>query len=75
MRDIPGVFLYLDDILILGATEMKCLRLVVSALQTAVLKLSINKCTIDVTSVAYLDYRIDREGLYPTDEAFFFLFL
>ena len=38
LRDIPGVFLYLDSILISGTTEvehMKLLRLVLSALQTA----------------------------------------
>ena len=71
LRDIPGVFLYLDDILISGATEvehMGRLRLVLSALQTAGLRLSIEKCTIGVTSVTYLGYRIDKEGLHPTDD-------
>ena len=39
-----------------------------SANQTAGLKLSIDKCTIGVTSVACLGYRIDKEGLHPTDK-------
>ena len=71
LRDIPGVFLYLDDILIAGTTDvehMKRLRLVLSALQTAGLKLSIGKCTKGVTSVTYLGCRIGNEGLHPTDE-------
>ena len=49
LRDIPGAFLYLDDILITRTTEvehMKRLRLVLSALLTAGLKLSIDKCTM-----------------------------
>ena len=56
LRYIPGVFLYLDDILIARTTEvehMKCFRLVLSVLQTAGLKLSIDKCTIGVSSVNY----------------------
>ena len=49
LRDNPGVFLNLHDILISGTTEaeyMKCLRLVLSALQTLGLKLSIGKCSL-----------------------------
>ena len=71
LKDIPGVFLYLDDILISGATEiehMERLRLVLEALQTAGLKLSIEKCTISVPSVTYLGYMIDKEGIHPTKE-------
>ena len=71
LRDIPCVFLYLYDILISRTIEvehMKHLRLVLSILQTAGLKLSIDKCTISVTSIAYLGNWIDKEGLHPTDE-------
>ena len=39
-----------------------------SVLLTAVMKLSIDKCTIGVTSVAYFDYMIDKKGLHPINE-------
>ena len=71
LKDIPGVFLYLDDILISGANEaehMERLRQVLAALQAAGLKLSIEKCTIGVPSVTYLGYMIDKEGIHPTKE-------
>ena len=68
---ISGVLLYLDDILISGITEMEHinhLRLMLSALKTAELKLSIDKCTMGVTNVAYICYRIDKKSLHPTNE-------
>ena len=71
LKDIPSVFLYLDDILISGATEaehLERLRLVLAALQAAGLKLSIEKCTIGVPSVTYLGYMIDQDGIHPTKE-------
>ena len=71
LRDIPGVFLYLDDILIAGADEAEhCERLcqVLSRLQEAGLKLSIKKCAIGVPSVTYLGYMIDKDGIHPTNE-------
>lgn len=71
LKDIPGVFLYLDDILISGANEaehLERLRLVLAKLQAAGLKLSIEKCTIGVSSVTYLGYMIDKEGIHPTKE-------
>ena len=71
LRDIPGVVVYLDDILIAGADEAEHrdrLNQVLSRLQTAGLKLSIKKCSIGVPSVTYLGYRIDKEGIHPTQE-------
>ena len=71
LKDIPGVFLYLDDILIAGANEVEHrdrVRQVLSKLQEAGLKLSIKKCTIGVPSVTYLGYMIDKEGIHPTKE-------
>ena len=71
LKDIPGVLCYLDDILITGATEAEHkqrLRQVLTALQSAGLRLSIEKCTIGVPSVSYLGYMIDKEGIHPTKE-------
>ena len=51
LRDVPGVFLYLDDILITGSDEAEHndrVRQVMSRLQSAGLKLSIKKCSFGV---------------------------
>ena len=71
LRGIPGVFLYLDDILVQGANDaehFERLRLVLSTMQDAGLRLSIKKCSIAVPSIAYLGYKIDKEGIHPTKE-------
>ena len=71
LKDVPGTFLYLDDILVTGAGEVEhdeCLRKVLSTLQSAGLKLSIKKCAIGVPSVTYLGYCIDSKGIHPTQD-------
>ena len=71
LRDVPGISLYLDDILITGADEAEHndrVRQVMSRLQSAELKLSIKKCSFGVSSVTYLGYRIDKEGIHPTKD-------
>ena len=71
LRDIPGVFCYLDDVLITGATEAEHnerLRKVLSALQLAGLKLKLDKCIIAAPQVSYLGYLIDKDGIHPTQE-------
>ena len=71
LKDIPGVFLYLDDILVKGSNKrehLENLRQVLTKLQAAGLKLSIEKCCFGVPSVAYLGYVIDREGIHPTQD-------
>ena len=71
LKDIPGVFCYLDDILITGATETEHnehLRKVLVILQPAGLRLSIEKCSIGVPHVLYLGFLIDKEGIHPTQE-------
>ena len=71
LRDIPGVFCYLDDILVTGSSKEehdKSLRLVLLSLQSAGLKLRLEKCSIGVSSVTYLGYLIDGEGIHPTEE-------
>ena len=37
-------------------------------LQSAGLRLSIEKCSIDVPHVSYLGFLIDKEGIHPTQE-------
>ena len=71
LKDILGVFCYLDDILVTGSTEEEHnerLRKVLATLQSAGLKLSIEKCSIGVPYVTYLGYLIDDQGIHPTKE-------
>ena len=50
LKDIPGVFCYLDDVLITTGTtddeHDERLRLVLAAFQSAGLRLSIEKCNL-----------------------------
>ena len=71
LKDIPGVFCYLDDVLICGDSEDEHYRLLVqvlSKLQSAGLKLRLDKCTFSVPQVTYLGYLIDKNGIHPTKE-------
>ena len=71
LKEIPGVFCYLDDILITGATETEHnerLRKVLAMLQSVGLRLSVEKCSIGVPHVSYLGFLIDKEGIHPTQE-------
>lgn len=68
---IEGVLVYLDDILITGkSTEehLAILNRVLSILSKAGLKLNKAKCTFSSSSVEYLGFRIDGEGIHPTSE-------
>ena len=71
MHGIEGVRVYLDDILIKGSTREehnKTLRLVLFKLQSAGLKLKLGKCHIGVHSVTYLGYKLDKQGIHPTED-------
>ena len=71
LRGFPGTFLYLDDILVTGSSKEehdKNLHKVLSTLQTAGLKLRLDKCSIGVSSVTYLGYLINKDGIHPTKE-------
>ena len=68
LSDIPGVLVYLDDILITGSTDidhLKSLQETLSRLQKAGLRLQKQKCSFMVSSVSYLRYQINKEGLHP----------
>ena len=71
LKGLPGVFCYLDDVLISASDEnqhSKRLRQVLTIMQDAGLRLRIEKCSIGVKKVSYLGYLIDKDGLHPTDE-------
>ena len=71
LRGIPKVCVYIDDILITGATEQEHLRTldkVLTRLAEAGLKLKQAKCSFLRPSVEYLGHNISAEGLRPTKE-------
>ncbi|XP_048244738.1 uncharacterized protein K02A2.6-like [Haliotis rufescens] len=71
LKDIPHVCVYLDDILVTGASEQEHLenmKEVLSRLSKAGLRLNAQKCKFMVGSVEYLGHKIDAQGLHPLDE-------
>ena len=71
LQDIPNVAVYIDDILVAGkshAEHIHTLEKVFSRLHDAGLQLKKEKCTFCTSSVQYLGFRIDKEGIHPTAE-------
>ena len=71
LQNIPGVVVYLDDILVTGLTEeahLASLKEVLTRLEKAGLRLNKAKCKFMESCVTYLGYRIDCEGLHPTED-------
>ena len=68
MGDIPGVACYLDDIVVTGCSEqdhLSHLRLVMEKLNTAGLRLKLEKCHFFQESVTYLGHVLDKAGIQP----------
>jgi len=68
---VPNVVVYLDDILVTGATEVEhlaALKEVFKRFQAAGLRLWKEKCTFLAPSVTYLGHKIDAQGLHPMPE-------
>ena len=71
LKDIPGVVVYLDDILLTGPSvdeHLSTLDKVLQRLEDAGLKLKKSKCVFLAASVTYLGHRIDSQGLHPLEE-------
>lgn len=71
LKDIPGVSVFIDDILITGETEedhLKALEEVLHRLEKANLRAKRIKCKFMAPSVDYLGHRTDAEGLHPIKE-------
>ena len=71
LQDIPGVAVYLDDIILTGATKAKHLEtldLVLGRLEEAGLRLKREKCTFIADEVVYLGHKIDQHGLHPIED-------
>ena len=68
LAGIPGVVVYLDDILVTGAMEtehLKSLEEVLKRLEKSGLRARKSKCLFMAPSVSYLGLKIDKEGLHP----------
>jgi hypothetical protein len=71
LHGIPGVVVYIDDILVSSPTEdehLSSLEEVLKRLQNANLRAKKAKCKFLAPSVSYLGYKIDGEGLHPLPE-------
>ena len=71
LQGIPRALVYLDDILITGASAEEHapnLTQVLSRLQEAGLCLRKDKCEFMVPTVCYLDHVIDASGLHPSTD-------
>ena len=68
LRGVPGVCVYLDDILITGTDHLKNLEAVLTCLREAGMRLKRKKCAFMLERVEYLGHQISAEGLQPTKE-------
>jgi len=71
LRGLKGVSVYVDDILVTGATmeeHLANLAAVLDCLKKAGLCLNKAKCSFLSPRIDFLGHTIDEEGLHPTDE-------
>ncbi len=69
VQGIPHVAAYMDDILVMGETELQHLQnleAVLGRLNTAGVRLKKSKCQFMAPEVEYLGHRINSDGLHPT---------
>lgn len=71
LRGIPGVVVYIDDILITGKTDaehLSALREVFKRLKEHGLRIKRAKCYFMQPSVEYLGHIVDKEGIHATPD-------
>ena len=71
LGDIPGIVVYIDNIIIIGKTDeehLAALEEVLKRLHNASLRLKKPKCVFMAASVEYRGHRIDAQGLHPIPE-------
>ena len=71
LQDIPGIAIYLDDILITGeddATHLASLEEVLRQSAQVGLRAKRSKCYFMTPSITYLGHQIDANGLHPLPE-------
>ena len=69
LQGIPGVYVYIDDILVTGRTEehLEHFKEVLRRLQAAGMRLKKEKCLFLLPSVEYLGHNISEAGLQTAD--------
>ena len=71
LSGIPGVVVYIDDVLVTGKSEeehLSALEEVLRRIMKSGLRLRKDKCVFLAPSVVYLGHQIDSEGLHPVAE-------
>jgi hypothetical protein len=71
LKGIPGVCVYLDDILVTGKTACEhrdALETVLTILQENGMRIKRSKCEFNASAVSYLGHKIDATGLHPLQE-------
>ena len=71
LGDMPGVCVYLDDVLIAGKSEDECINRTSEVLQRfrdAGLRVSEKKCQFCVDKVEYLGHLINAAGCHPSEK-------
>jgi len=74
LQGLPGVCIYLDDLLITGKSNEEHLfnlSAILHRLATVGMKLKADKCSFLLQEVEYLDHKIAAKGLKPTTEKLF----
>ena len=68
LSSIPGVVVYIDDVLVTGEEHLSALEEVLRRIVESGLRLRKDKCRFLAPSVVYLGHQIDSEGLHPVAE-------
>lgn len=71
LKGIPGVCVYIDDILIASqdeASHQNTVLRVLSKLEECNIRVNNSKCIFASSSVQYLGHRIDAQGIHPTED-------
>ena len=70
LRELPGVVLYMDDILVFGSNKAEHdqrLNRVMTAIENSGLKLNRKKCEFTVSKLEFLGHTVSAEGIKPSE--------